>query len=157
VPAFWDHSFSPCSGVITGMLKEVVWKLRNHPLAQVNFPDCARMREFADMVQLRALLVKDIIRFMDSISFPGECTNKRVEKMPTIADRTATQWRITCLPMPPMVRYSLQQSTFRGVGQTALWWLGFCITRRQRLGTSKSESTRDSLGVAKLTGCLLGQ
>jgi hypothetical protein len=69
---------SVCSRVITGMLKKVIQKLCNHPLAQVKFPDGARMREFANMVQLRALLVNNIIGFMDGVSFPAECTDKHV-------------------------------------------------------------------------------
>jgi hypothetical protein len=33
------------------MLKKLVWRLRSHPFTQVKFPDAAKMREFADMVQ----------------------------------------------------------------------------------------------------------
>ncbi len=67
VPAFWDHS-SVWSRVLTGMLEKVVWKLRNHPPAQVKFPDGAKMREFANMVWLRAPLVNNIIGFIDGVS-----------------------------------------------------------------------------------------
>jgi hypothetical protein len=38
------------------------------------------MREFADMVQAREPLVDDIIGFMDSVSFPMECTSERVQQ-----------------------------------------------------------------------------
>ena len=41
---------SVCSHVIYMMLKKVVRRLWSHPIAQVKFPDAAKMREFADMV-----------------------------------------------------------------------------------------------------------
>jgi hypothetical protein len=53
------------------MLKKVVRRLWSHPFAQVKFPDAAKMREFADMVQEQEPLVSDIIGFMDGISFPA--------------------------------------------------------------------------------------
>ncbi len=71
---------SVCSCVINTMLKKVVRRIRSHPFAQVKFPDAAKMREFADMVQEQELLVSNIIGFMDSISFPAECTDERVEQ-----------------------------------------------------------------------------
>ncbi len=71
---------SVCSRAINMMLKRVVMLLRNHPLARVQFPDEARMRRFADMVQLREPSVDDIIGFMDGVSFPAQCTDERIEQ-----------------------------------------------------------------------------
>jgi hypothetical protein len=66
--------------VINTILKKVVWRLQSHPFAQVvKFPDAAKMREFADMVQEQEPLVSDIIGFMDGISFPAECTDEHVK------------------------------------------------------------------------------
>jgi hypothetical protein len=62
------------------MLRKVVRRLRSHPITQVKFPDAAKMREFADMVQEREPLVGDIIGFMEGVSFSAECTDKRVEQ-----------------------------------------------------------------------------
>jgi hypothetical protein len=71
---------SVCSRIIKKMLSKVVRKLRNHPFAQVRFPDEHKMREYADMVQLREPKVDDIIRFMDGVSFLSECTDERIEQ-----------------------------------------------------------------------------
>ena len=71
---------SVCSRVINMMLKKVVRGLRSHQMAQVKFPDAVKMREFVDMIQEREPLVSNIIGFMDGVSFPAECTDKRVEE-----------------------------------------------------------------------------
>jgi hypothetical protein len=71
---------SICSRVITWMLRKMVRLLRNHLIAMVQFPNNAKMKEYADMIQAREPLVKDVIGFIDSISFPTECTDKRVEQ-----------------------------------------------------------------------------
>ena len=71
---------SVCSRIINKMLSKVVRKLRNHPFAQVRFPDEHKMREYADMVQLREPEVDDIIGFMDGVSFSSECTDERIEQ-----------------------------------------------------------------------------
>jgi hypothetical protein len=74
------------------MLKKVVRRLRSHPIAQVKFPNAAKMREFADMVQEREPLVSDIIGFMDgSHSLHNALTNVS-SRMHIIADMTVTQW-----------------------------------------------------------------
>ena len=62
------------------MLKKVVRTLGYHPIAQIKFPDAMRMRKFTDMVNEREPLVDDIIGFMDGVSFPSECTDKRVKQ-----------------------------------------------------------------------------
>ncbi len=66
---------SVCGRIINKMLSKVVRKLRNHPFAQVRFPDQHKMREYADMVQQRGPKVDDIIGFMDGIYFLSECTD----------------------------------------------------------------------------------
>ncbi len=38
------------------------------------------MRQFAEMVQLRAPIVSDVIRFMGGVSIPAECTDERIEQ-----------------------------------------------------------------------------
>jgi hypothetical protein len=38
------------------------------------------MREFADMVHARETLFDNIIGFMDSVSFPTECTSERMQQ-----------------------------------------------------------------------------
>jgi hypothetical protein len=58
------------------LLCKVVRKLRNHPFAQVRFPHKHKMREYADMVQLREPEVDDINGFMDGVSFSYECTDE---------------------------------------------------------------------------------
>ncbi len=73
-------TLSVCSRVINMMLKRVVTILQYQPFARVKFPDENKMREFADMVQLRESAVDDIIGFMDGVSFPAECTDEQVEQ-----------------------------------------------------------------------------
>ena len=45
---------SVCGWVIRMMLQLIVEQLSANPIAQVKFPDQVKMRQFADMVQLRA-------------------------------------------------------------------------------------------------------
>jgi hypothetical protein len=58
----------------------IVRRLSDHPIAQVKFPDPVKMRQFADMVQLRARIVNNVIGFMDGVSIPAECMDERVEQ-----------------------------------------------------------------------------
>jgi len=69
---------SVCRWVIHLMVKKAVKSLRSHPMARVAFPNEATMSLFANMVQQREPSVNDIIGFMDGVSFPVECTNKRI-------------------------------------------------------------------------------
>lgn len=71
---------SVCGRVIRYMLRRVVQRLSDHPIAQVRFPGPEKMRQFADMVQLRAPIVSDVIGFMDGVSIPVQCTDERVEQ-----------------------------------------------------------------------------
>ena len=54
--------------------------LRSHPFAKVQFPNDAKMREYADMVHVIEPLVDDVIGFIDGVSFSTECTDERVEQ-----------------------------------------------------------------------------
>ncbi len=71
---------SVCSRTINWMLGRRVRLLNDHPFAKVKFPDNAKMREYANMVQARELLVSDVIGFMDDFSFSTECTIKRMQQ-----------------------------------------------------------------------------
>ena len=71
---------SVCSRVIREMLRLVVRRLSDHPIARVRFPDRPKMQQFAEMVQRRAPIVSDVIGFMDGVSIPSECTDERVEQ-----------------------------------------------------------------------------
>ncbi len=69
-----------CSRGIYWMLKNIVHTLRDHPFAQVNFPDGDKMREYAAMIEVRESIVNDIIGFMDGVSFSTKCTDERVKQ-----------------------------------------------------------------------------
>jgi hypothetical protein len=70
---------SVCSRVINIMLKRTVQLLsRDHPLARVQFPDDAKMRDFANMVKWREPMVNDIIGFLDTVLFLVQCTDKQI-------------------------------------------------------------------------------
>jgi hypothetical protein len=62
------------------MLEKVVRLLQDHLFAWVKFPNEAKMRQFADMVQLQEPAVSDIIGFMDGVSFPVKCKDKCIEQ-----------------------------------------------------------------------------
>jgi hypothetical protein len=46
----------------------------------VRFPDDAKMRDFANMVQRREPMVDDIIGFLDRVLFPVQCMDKRIRQ-----------------------------------------------------------------------------
>jgi hypothetical protein len=71
---------SVCSCLVNWMLKKVVCLLRGHPFARVKFPNGEKMREYADVIQMREPMVDNIIDSMDGVCFPAECTNDRVEQ-----------------------------------------------------------------------------
>ncbi len=54
--------------------------LRDHPFAQVKFPDGDKMRKYTTMVEVREPIVNDIIGFMDGVSFSTKCMDERVEQ-----------------------------------------------------------------------------
>jgi hypothetical protein len=49
-------------------------------MARVQFPDEAKMIEFPTMIQQREPMVDNIIHFMDGVSFPVQCTDKRISQ-----------------------------------------------------------------------------
>jgi hypothetical protein len=49
-------------------------------MARVQFPDEAKMIEFAAMIQQRAPMVDNIFDFMDSVSFPIQCMSKKISQ-----------------------------------------------------------------------------
>jgi hypothetical protein len=71
---------SVCSWVILLMLKKVVRLLRDYLFAWVKFPNEAKMRKFADMMQLQEPAVSDIIGSLDCVLCPVKCTDKRIER-----------------------------------------------------------------------------
>ncbi len=71
---------SVCGRVICMMLQLIVWRLSDHPIAQVKFPDPVKMRQFDDMVQLRAPIVNGVISFMDRVSISAECMDERIKQ-----------------------------------------------------------------------------
>ncbi len=80
IPYFWHHPKTICSWAISMMLKRMVQLLWGHPIARVQFPDEAKMMEFANMIQRREPMVDDIIGFMDRVSFPLQCMDERVNQ-----------------------------------------------------------------------------
>ncbi len=62
------------------MLKWTVRLLRDHPFARVRFPDDAKMRDFANMVQRREPMVNDIIGFLDGVSFLVQCMDEWIRQ-----------------------------------------------------------------------------
>jgi hypothetical protein len=60
------------------MLRRTVGLLWGHPMAWVQFPDEAKMMEFATMIQQREPMVDNIMGFMDGVSFPVQCTDERI-------------------------------------------------------------------------------
>jgi hypothetical protein len=69
---------SVCRRTVNWMLRKIVHELSDHPSARVKFPNRDKMQEYAAMVQRREPLVNDIIGFMDSVSFPVECTGDHI-------------------------------------------------------------------------------
>jgi hypothetical protein len=51
-----------------------------HPFARDKLPNGEKIREYANMVQMREPMVDNIIDFMDDISFPAECTDDPVKQ-----------------------------------------------------------------------------
>jgi hypothetical protein len=69
-----------CSQVISTMLRLVICRLSNHLISMAKFPNQAKMRKFAALVQLRAPIVPDVIKFMDGVSIPAECTDECIKQ-----------------------------------------------------------------------------
>ena len=69
---------SACSRILNKMVDRVVHRLRFHPFARVEFPNNAKMQQFASMIESREPSVRDVIGFMDGLSLTSECTDKRL-------------------------------------------------------------------------------
>jgi hypothetical protein len=55
-----------------------VRRLRNNPLARVQFPNEEKMQQFADMINLCEPESSNVIGFMDGLSLTTECTSERL-------------------------------------------------------------------------------
>jgi hypothetical protein len=73
--------------------------------------------EFADMVHEREPLVDDIIGFMDSVSFPSECTDECVEQNTYYCGYDCDTMVNNVFAYGPDGKVFLRQSTFQGVGR----------------------------------------
>ncbi len=71
---------SLCGRAINMMLRRMVQLLWGHPMARVQFPDEAKMIEYAAMIQQREPMVDKIIGFMEGVLFPVQCTDKRLSQ-----------------------------------------------------------------------------
>jgi hypothetical protein len=84
---------SVCSRTINCMLRRMVRLLNNCPFAKVKFPDNAKMREYADLIQAGELLVDDVIGFMDGVlPFRQNALANTCSRMHFTVDTTATPW-----------------------------------------------------------------
>ncbi len=98
-----------CSKVIRTMLRLAVRRLADNPIAEMRFPSAEKMRQFSGMVQSREPLVDDVIGFMDGVSIPAECTDKRFEQNTSIVVMTKILWSITSSRMVLMEKYFLRR------------------------------------------------
>jgi len=69
-----------CSRSIKKMLKAIPSKLRRHPFAKIEFPDLAKMVEWAKMVEIREPMATDVIGFMDGLSLHYKCSSDAYEQ-----------------------------------------------------------------------------
>jgi hypothetical protein len=99
------------------MLRRMVLLLWGHPMARVQFPDEAKMMEFAAMIQQREPMVDNIIVFMDRELFPVQCRDKRISQnaMNCGYDCVTMVNNMSC--MAKKLRCILQPSTFQEAGQ----------------------------------------
>ncbi len=140
-----------CSRVICYMLRLVVLRLSDHPIAQVRFLDPEKMWQFAEMVQLRAPIVSDVIGFMDGVSIPTECTDERIEQ-------NAFYCGYDCDTMVNNVfAYGLDGKVFFAAINFPGSWADGALTARflhalkKKLGIIRSASTRGSPGAVTRT------
>ena len=71
---------SPCSCILKRILRMTVKRLRNHPLARIEFPNEEKMRLFTDMISLCKPSISIIIGFMDGLGLATEMTSKKIEQ-----------------------------------------------------------------------------
>jgi hypothetical protein len=119
---------SVCSRVINMMLKRTVQLLRDHPFARVRFPDDAKMRDFANMVQRREPMVDDIIGFLDRMLFLVQCTDKRIRQNAMYCGYDCDMMVNNVLAYGPDGKVFLLPLTFLGAGRMEVSRLIFYIT-----------------------------
>ena len=56
------------------MLKAIPSALRRHPFEKIEFPDLAKMVEWAKMVEIHEPMATDVIGVMDGLSLHSECS-----------------------------------------------------------------------------------
>jgi hypothetical protein len=69
---------SACSQILNKMIDQVVHCLRFHPFACVQFPNNAKIQQFALMIESRKPSVRNVIGFMDGVLLMSECTDERL-------------------------------------------------------------------------------
>ncbi len=106
-----------CSHFINWILKKVVQLLRGHPFMRVKFSNGEKMREYANMVQMREPMVDDIIGFMDSVSFPVECNDDHVKQNAMYCGYDCDKMVNNMFAYGPNKKFFLLQLTFLEVGQ----------------------------------------
>ena len=148
---------SVCSRMINMMLKKVVRRYRSHPIAQVKFPDTAKMREFVDMVQEREPLVSNIIGFMDGVSFPAEYTDKRVEQNAYYCGYDCDTMVNNMFAYGPDGKVFFAAINFPGSWADGSLTACFLGHLKARSGNIKSVLTRDFPGVGTHMGHLWDQ
>ncbi len=92
---------------------QLLW---GHPMARVQFPDEAKMIEFAAMIQQREPMVEDIISFMDGVLLPVQCTDKRISQNAMYCGYDCDEMVDNVFAYGPDGKVFLQPSTFRGAG-----------------------------------------
>jgi hypothetical protein len=92
--------------------------LRNHPIEIVQLPNNAKMRAFAEMMQVREPLVNNVMGFMDSIPFATQCTNECIEQNAYYCGYECNIMVNNVLHMAPMERYFCSNQLYWKLG---LW------------------------------------
>jgi hypothetical protein len=83
---------SVCSKVINRVLRWVVRKLKDDPLAKVRFPDADEKVMFAQMIEAREPTVDDVIGFLDGLSLASECSSEVIEQNSCTMVTIVIQW-----------------------------------------------------------------
>jgi hypothetical protein len=71
---------SPCSHILKRILHMTVKRLRNHPLARIEFPNKEKMRLFMDMISLHEPSISNTVGFMDGLGLAMEMTCEQIEQ-----------------------------------------------------------------------------
>ncbi len=101
--------------------------LWNHPIAQIKFPNEAKMRVLADMVQLQEPAVDDMIGFMDGVLFPAECTDERIKQNAFYCGYDCDTTVNNVFAHGPDGKVFLQRSTSQEVGLMVAWRHNSCL------------------------------